>query len=438
MNLTARGWLGLLSLNLIYALSAGSWILLIPFNRAPDEYAHFNYNVKFILQHHRLPVSGVDDLEAYAHTRTQTWGRAVSLYSYCIYPPVNYLVSAATAAVAKRAWNWPEWRGSRLASLGWGLLYLNALFAAIWMATGGNTPASLVVTAAAGLVPQVVYLAAYTNADIHSLAAAALLASTSIYAWRRPTRGPLALLGLATGLVLSAKYNYFLLLPAVPLLLMGIAHRERWAVRRFLGSSLFVGLVALAVSGFWFVRNAMLYGDPLGQRFAINLMAHYGNPLPPLPFTIKNLRGLMQLNFHGFTFESMIGRFDYLSVTLPPFCYRAAEIVLGAVAVGIPAVVAIRRDRLALAWLLPLVGLALASLTLTIYNTMVFDFQPQGRYLFPALVPLVLYCGWAASRHAAILRWMVLVAVLMVGLLFVSHRTLNDAYSQPVAEMPHS
>ena len=68
------GWWGLLILNALFLVTAWTWQNTIPFNRAPDEFEHVHFNVEVILDQHRLPVSGVDDLAAYAATTTQSWG----------------------------------------------------------------------------------------------------------------------------------------------------------------------------------------------------------------------------------------------------------------------------------------------------------------------------------------------------------------------------
>jgi hypothetical protein len=422
------GWWCLLGLNALFLITAWTWQSTIPFNRAPDEFEHFHFNVEIILNQHRLPVSGVDDLDAYAALTSRSWGRVVSRYSYCVYPAFNYLVSAATAAIARDGWDWPAWRGARLASLAWGLIYLNALCLALRRVTGGRWGAALAATAAAALLPQVVFLASYTNADIHSLAASALLALALLNVWPQPERSALWWLGLATGLVLVAKYNYFILLPATPLLLVTLARRDHWTARQLASALGQVTLVAGLFSGGWFIRNLVLYHDPLGQGFALRLMQRYAEPQAPLPFTWSNLWLLVQLNFHGQTFESLLGRFDYMTLRMPGLAYRVAEIVLGAVGLGGLLVLFLRRDQTARRWLVALGALVTISLALHVYNSMVNDFQPQGRYLFPVLVPCALYGGWVASRHPALLRGLTLVVLLILGLLLIAHLTISGAY----------
>lgn len=429
---SSKQWVaGWLSLNLIFTVTVAAWIRLIPFDSAPDEYCHFHYNVDVILRQHRLPISGVDDLEAYARVTPKLWGPVVSIYSYCVYPQLNYLVSALSSGVMERALGWPAWRGARVASMGWGLVYLNALFLSVWLLTRRNLPVTLAVTGAAGFIPQIVYISAYTNADIHSLASSALLALALVYYAQPKRRHATLLLGLASGLLLTAKYNYFLLAPLIPIVMAGVWWRRREPIKQLGIAWLAVGILAISLSGFWYVRNYVLYRDPLGVSFMLELMKQYGDPLPSQPLSLASLRLLAGLHFHGGTFESLIGRFGYMNVPLPGLAYRITLVVLLGAGLALPIIFVRGRDGVALGGLAALLLLLLAVAGLHVANTLAVDFQPQGRYLFPGLVPLALFMAWAAARHKAVFRLILLVALLMAGLLVVSHQTLRAAYPEP-------
>ena len=75
-------------LNLVFGASALVWIFTVPYDRAPDEDNHFRYSVKFILEHRRLPVYGVDDTDCFTRNAS----------SYNKFPAVNYVLAAASAA----------------------------------------------------------------------------------------------------------------------------------------------------------------------------------------------------------------------------------------------------------------------------------------------------------------------------------------------------
>jgi hypothetical protein len=81
----------LILLNALYAAAGLLWIILIPYNNAPDENTHFHYSVEFIIQNHRLPVWGVDDIERFRH----------ALSSHNQMPALNYLVYAVGGTLDK-------------------------------------------------------------------------------------------------------------------------------------------------------------------------------------------------------------------------------------------------------------------------------------------------------------------------------------------------
>ena len=83
------------------AVVSGRWLLAIPFDQAPDEFAHVHYNVRVLLAERRLPVMGVDDTSAYLTPRSNPTGRLVARYSYAN-TPVPYIGHALTAWVGTR------------------------------------------------------------------------------------------------------------------------------------------------------------------------------------------------------------------------------------------------------------------------------------------------------------------------------------------------
>ena len=97
--------------------------------------------------------------------------------------------------------------------------------------------------------------------------------------------------------------------------------------------------------------------------------------------------------WYASSLASLYGKFGYMTVQLPAFHYRAMGLLFG-VFVALTYGFGIKRRRtlsaavkLAL-WMAPVfVG---ANVLASLYNSWTYDFQPQGRYLFPALMPLAL------------------------------------------------
>jgi 4-amino-4-deoxy-L-arabinose transferase-like glycosyltransferase len=243
----------------VFALSAASWILRVPFDDAPDEWTHYHYNVRFMLENRRLPVSGVDDLPAYLTGRDNRFGRLSARYSYTVYPALNYILAALTAWVGNTVFGAETVTGARFASLGWGLVFVCALYAACRELCPEDRAVTVRTVAAFALVPQVIYLSAYVNSDIHSLAIAALLsASLARLARRPPTRGSLAGVGISFGLLFSCKLNYFVLVPFAVAAVLLAGRAAAWPRRttRAVLASMLAGSILL--SGFWYARNRIL------------------------------------------------------------------------------------------------------------------------------------------------------------------------------------
>lgn len=106
------------------------YINTIPFygNAFPDERTHYEANVKFIIDNHRLPVAGKDDIQYFKQLRDNTFGQVNSVYSYNIYPQFNYVISAIVAKTLNVLLGIPLEIASRYASLLWGIIFVIFLY----------------------------------------------------------------------------------------------------------------------------------------------------------------------------------------------------------------------------------------------------------------------------------------------------------------------
>ncbi len=416
---------GLLLLNALYLGLGLWWVFLIPYNNAPDEATHYRYSVEFILTQHRLPVWGVDDLERFRH----------ALSSYNQMPMLNYVVAAGAARAGQALAGLEAYQGARLASLAWGLVFLNALFAAVRALAGRAGPA-LLATAAVALVPQVLYSFCYVNADAHSLAIAAVLAWALVRYARAPSPPRLAAAGLAAGLLFSAKYNFFVLAPCAAAGACALAWRGDWPWRRVLALGTASAAGALLVSGFWYARNAWLYGTPLpllpdAARLASLGLAREVTPLAP-GCSWAGLRWLLAHGFASLTLASAVGLFGYLDVAWRPEIYAALRIALPGLAALILIAVLRSRDRPVQQAALWLIALFLALLAQHLWTCLGNDLQPQGRYYFAGLVPLALLLGWGAARQPRLVPGVLALAVLGAALLAQTAVLFQATYRPPL------
>lgn len=412
-------------LNAVYVIAGISWIILIPYNNAPDENTHFHYSVEFIIQHHRLPVWGVDDLERFRH----------ALSSYNHMPALNYVLYAIGGALANKLFGLEIYMGARLVSLGWGLVFINFLFLAARELCASNKNA-LIVSAAAALIPQVFFSFCYVNGDAHSLAIAAILGYALMRLLRTQTNPDIIFAGAAIGLLFAAKYNYYLYFPCIAVFLLLAIMRRKISWRTFGKLAVATAILSLLVSGFWFIRNAILYGTPLPTLISEDFIKSIGMTRDAYPINrginMASLTWLVQNGFMETTFNSFFAVFGYMNVGFHRTIYILLQFIVPLIAFLFILDLVMTRDRIAwimLGWLFLMAG---ALMALHVYACLTYDYQPQGRYQFVILVPVALYTGWVITRQASLWKHAVFFLAMMIWLFIGANILIARTYASPV------
>ncbi|MCX6993635.1 MAG: glycosyltransferase family 39 protein [Kiritimatiellaeota bacterium] len=402
-----------------------SWLFLIPYNNAPDENTHFKYSVEFILTHHRLPVWGVDDLNQFRH----------SIGTYNQMPALNYVAAAATAHAGHTLFGIEPYHGARLASLAWGLIFINGLFLTI--RTLIDRPlSSAIVTMAFAFIPQVLFIFCYVNADAYALGITALLAYTLARFWKTPSNAALVMVGLAGGLLFSAKYNYFIFIPFLAAGFSYLAYRGRLPWSAVFRMALAVACGAILISGFWYARNYWLYGTPMPVLLGEERLAQLGVLREAVPvnhgFSRASLLWLVQQKFVTTTFASFFGLFGYLDVGFWPEVYALLRIIIPALGALFLFELLMTRDRPAEIAALWLSALMLAVLGMHVWMSLSNNFQPQGRYYFTVLVPMAVFLGWTARRQRRLLKYAVALMVVTGALMVQATMLFAQTYGEPL------
>ncbi|MEA3336417.1 MAG: hypothetical protein U9R25_10940 [Chloroflexota bacterium] len=107
-----------------------------------------------------------------------------------------------------------------------------------------------------------------------------------------PTTAQLALLGLLVGIAALAKLSGLALVGLAGLTLLIISIR-RESLRELLRWALIVGVVVLAVAGWWYLRNWQLYGDPLGLKAMFDILPRRAEP-PTVDELLSRAPGVWQ------------------------------------------------------------------------------------------------------------------------------------------------
>ncbi len=452
---------------ILYVALGTLYAALTPKWQAPDEPAHFNY-VRTIAETGTLPVLQFGDydqdyLERIKAARFPSDLSVDSIRYESYQPPLYYLAATPVYLVARAGGLDAEVLAIRLFSVLLGALVLIVAFAGVmeimndeWLAlaTAGlmaTVPMYLAITAsvsndtAANLVVALILLVSArrlkgTIGDRRFIIlgglvlGAALLTKTTTYV----TGGALLIAAEALNKARRKTQNAQVGAPsfeADPNVIeeMPSSHSDTHDVLRFtnypLGPGprqLFVRLVPLfllaaAVSSPMLLRNMLVYGmtDPLGmgrhdavvvgQRTTAEMIAQRG--------TLHVL-----FDFVAISFKSFWAQFGWMGVLVNDRIYVALSLLTAAAVLGLlfyAVQVVRRREQLDhMQW----EGIGLLALLLVTalaayigYNFKFF--QPQGRYLFPGLIPIALFSAIGLREIIAREHLHAIAALLYVAML---------------------
>ncbi len=288
---------------------------------------------------------------------------------------------------------------------------------------------ALASAALVAFIPQFLHLSGSVGNDVPAAACgAAVLLNCVLLTREDPTLRRDVMLGILMGLSLLTKLHLMGLLAPV-----GVAYvvaawpRRDW--RAVLRAGVVIGGLAAILSGWWFLRNWRLYGDPTGLRKLNELWA--GRDAGRNWWVIGQA--------WPYLWTSLWGRFGYGQIPLPRWAYRGflAFTLLGVVGHLVP-----RRSRhVARRSLLPLVTALVIFFAAVTYYMLVQPAGAMGRFLFPVLpaVAVLLVGGLAQlvpQRLESVvgmgtaLAMMCVGACALLGVLrpaFAAPRSLGDA-----------
>jgi len=240
------------------------------------------------------------------------------------------------------------------------------------------------------------------------------------------SRGRLILLGLVIGLASLTKLTGLMLLPLAAVVLGVVAlHHQR--LIPFLGRMAIVSIMALVVGGWWYTRNWLLYGDPLGMKI-MPILFRTRVYRPSLLELLAEFKGLRM------SFWALFGWFNILA---EPWLYRTFDglALLGAAGLLLLVFKQWRgEETLSWPWLLFLllwIAVVLAGLARWTQMT----HASQGRLMYPAIsaISILLFTGlaqWVPQRAVTSLAG-VLGAIMLVIALISPFRYIAPAYARP-------
>lgn len=254
------------------------------------------------------------------------------------------------------------------------------------------------------LLPQVLYLGSYLNNDSFAL----LTISIIIYAWIRGMREhwdvkSCVLLAVGIGLCALSYYNaYGYILCSIPLFFFSYrksGKARESTIRMWKMAGLIAG-IAFLIAGWWFIRNAVIYqGDFLGLTTSNQYAEKYAQAafkpsLRPNPNHLgwSFYEMLISNNWIRDTLMSFVGLLGTTGLPMLGKIYMCiwAVVLLGFLGI---AVMVIKREKGHNSRILQafFVLSILIPIGLSFYHSYWIDFQPQGRYLMPMLIPFMYF-----------------------------------------------
>lgn len=284
-------------------------------------------------------------------------------------------------------------------------------------------------------LPMYSFLHGVLNNDVLATAVSAATVLTLVRVLQAPTlRLGLGLrLGALLGLALLTKLTTLFLLPLAALVFAVrlVQDRENGGAAASVRAGLLALGLAAAISGWWFVRNAQLYGDPL----ALNVHDESFQAILPA----ERLSWLLG-TFLPVVFASLFGVFGWFILPPHPLLVAVGAAVAGIALVGL--LLSLRRsERRAEDSCAPsCLWLLLAVLLLVFAGTVRFNWttpQPQARLLFPAIAPAAVLLAAGLVRLAPRTRWRAWLLALPIGvaaLVFVAW--FRPAFDRTLAAAP--
>lgn len=403
-----------------YLIIGTLFAVYTPAWQVPDEPAHYNY-VRALVEERRLPVLQMGDYPHDYLEQIKARGfppdMSIASIRYEFHqPPLYYLLAAPVFAVTRGAL-----LPLRLFSLLLGAGVILLAYAAVKALFPDRPPLALATAAFVAFLPQhVAMMAGVENDSLAELILAAVLWQLLLFVHdqgKNQSRRRAAILGILIGLGLLTKTTDYLALPLVALALGLRWRQDRTDARRL--AFLIFGL-ALLIGLPWWMRDQAVYGglDLLGlgrHDWVVN-----GQPRTAEWLATYGVAGFAR-RFVQTTFQSFWGQFGWMGVVLDQRIYAGLALMSGLVGLGLalrladmlfsshPLCLLSRRVREegsrslssglgrggwgmevepgqadGLILMAALVLLTVA--TYLWYNTKFV--QHQGRYLFPALIPI--------------------------------------------------
>ncbi len=371
------------------------WAVSKGFDYAPDEAMRYDVT-KFLFDHNRLPIN--DELKS-------VWGFSYAHLPTVLCNQVGYVFMKLTSVFSTNSHTLLI--AARMVSV---LACTGTVYVIIKMTKLiFNTPTRWVAIVAVAWMPQFAFLGSYVNND--SIAVFGI--TVILYSWMLGMKdrwnfknAALLVIGLSV-CILSYYNSYGWVLLSVIFFVVSYLYQNK---KDYKGMFKFAGIIACAtflLAGHIFIRHLVLYGDLLGFRtldyygelYAVDSLLPSNRPsIFEQGLSLKEM--LVDRGWLRSTLMSFVAGFGYMNVFPPAIVYFIVSLFILVAVVGC-ILELIRRilkkqkpDRLNAVFYSFLIIGSLIAIAFSIYNSYCSDFQPQGRYCYPAFPAMAIFAAW--------------------------------------------
>lgn len=379
------------------------WSLMLRFNDGPDELGRYSI-CQYIFNHGRLPHGG--DMEI----RMEAWG-----FSYAFQPILSYIIGAffmkITAFFTSNTYFYLI--AARFVSVICGVI-MAVFVRKIAKRIFSDSKWQWVFTLLVMLLPQCMFMFVYVNTDSMALMSCAII----VYAWLCgfDTNWDIkSCILLSIGIILNAMSYYnayaFILCSILLFIIYHLSYKKDtkkltvdW--NSLLKKGLFIAFLVFLGTGWWFIRSYILYdGDFLGLRIRDEYAEKYAvleylKPSQARTYYNAGLSVWAMLKETDYIWDlsiSFIGMFGNMSIVLHNWMYRSFGIIFACGIIGL----FIRKRKTVtnldynkknkIAFHLSMVICIITPIFLCTYSSYVTDYQPQGRYILPMVIPFMYF-----------------------------------------------
>jgi hypothetical protein len=414
----------------LYFVIGLSLLFRQPFGNPPDEYNRYLIP-QYIAEHGTLP-NGYDE-----SIRIPAYG-----FSYAFQPILPYMIQGYTMRLVQHFTQNTDvlFYSARLVDFVFGLIM--AVFVLLlskkWFSDKRLQYLFCFLTM---FLPQSIFVHTYVNTDSCCMMSIAIMLYGLTCCLQNDFAYPSCVV-MSIGIILCALSYYNAYGFILSCILLFAAHylslqngRVRLDWKPFLRKGLFIGALVLLGISWWFIRSYLLYdGDFLGLRTRDLCGALYGNEgMKPgarityksMGYTVKGM--LFESDFLVLTLNSFICTYGPMVITTALWIYRFYKFLLctGLVCCVLPlpllgtkgSMPSARKSQslssrpaLQIFFNLNMVFCILMPFILSIIYSYSTDYQPQGRYILPILIPLCMFCTRGMEKGFLLFRSVLLRA----------------------------